>query len=685
MPGIRRRSLALTVTLGLLAGMIPAAASAAPPSPGAAFIAHGLSIPWDVAFVPDGTMLVTERAGRVRVYASGSPNAALVRTVQIPGMRAEGEAGLMGIAVDVDFASNRYVYVCASRQYSGSNGWVNEVLRYRIDTNGNWQNGTVLPIGRMEAANIHDGCALEMDRFGMLWVTMGDANVTSRAQDRNSLNGKVLRVNRDGTVPGDNPVISGIRNAVYSMGHRNPQGIAFRPGTDQVYVVEHGPQPAHGDDEVNLIFPGANYGWPCYTGFGRPYLPSGCAPASSYQNPAWTSGAGVTLATSGGAFVRGTQWGDWAGQLFVSMLKESEIRRFAVNGDGTLTHQQTLYDNHWGRLRASVVGPGGHLYVTTSNGGDDKVIRISAVASSLDRIAGADRYATAAALSQSAYAGGATNVMVATGTNFPDALAGSAAAARHTMPVLLVGPNSIPAATKAELNRLKPQTIFLLGGTGAVSEAVRAELVGYAATGNVERLSGADRYGTAAAISNRFFGVGPPAAFVATGAGFADALAGAPAAAVNSAPLLLVGTNSIPASTHAELQRLNPGQIFVLGGPGVVSPAVAAQLDGYTAGPVTRLSGADRYGTNAAIVRAFWSTSTHGFVASGANFPDALAGGAVAGRDRLPLILTQPTYVPLHSGQEILRLAANRLIILGGGGAVAGSAEAQLRALAGTP
>ena len=142
MPGhLRRRSLAwtltLTLTIGLVAGLRPQAVAAAAPPTIATGVASGLNIPWDVGFLPDGRMLVTERAGLVRIYDSGRPGAALVSTITIPGVRAQGEAGLMGIAVDVDFAANRHVYVCASREYTGSGGWKNEVLRYTLAANGN--------------------------------------------------------------------------------------------------------------------------------------------------------------------------------------------------------------------------------------------------------------------------------------------------------------------------------------------------------------------------------------------------------------------------------------------------------------------------------------------------------------------------------------------------------------------
>ncbi|HYI68077.1 MAG TPA: PQQ-dependent sugar dehydrogenase [Candidatus Limnocylindrales bacterium] len=678
MPGhLRRRSFIITLILLMVAALAPQSASAAAPTMSTAVIADGLVYPWDVAFVPDGTMLVTERPGRVRVYSSGAVGASLVRTITIPSVRAEGEAGLMGIAVDVDFATNRFVYVCASRTVSGS--WVNQVLRYKISASGSWVDLRVL-LGGMRANNIHNGCALEMDRFGKLWVAMGDSADPARAQNRNSNNGKILRINRDGSVPSDNPSIGGTRNAVYSMGHRNPQGIAIRPGTDQVYAIEHGPDV---NDEINLIVAGGNYGWPCYTGAGSPYQTAGCGPATSYRNSLWSSG-GSTIATSGGTFAAGAQWADYNGQLFVSTLKQMDVRRFPINPAGTTISPPALhFDNSWGRLRAMVYGPGGQLYVTTSDG-TDSVVRISPSKPALSRVAGSDRYATAAALSRSGFPNGSARVFVATGLDFPDALAGGAAAGHFSNPVLLVKNDQIPAATRAELDRLNPSSIVVLGGTSVVQEAIRNQLVPYASSGEVRRISGSDRYETAAAISSAYYAPGTPAAFIATGTGFADALAGAPAAALRDSPLLLVKPTSIPAATQAELTRLQPQQIFVLGGGSSVSSAVGAALHDYTAGAVTRLSGADRYATGAAIARTFWGKS-RAYVATGLTFADALGAGAVAGKAGVPLLLVAGTSVPLATGQEVLRLGAHRLTVAGGTGAVSTGAETILKRLMGTP
>ena len=675
MPGPLRRRFALIAVIGLLAGMLPQPTLAAAPNLSAATVQSRLSIPWDVAFLPDGQMLVTERAGRVRVYASGSPDAALVRTVTIPSVRADGEAGLMGIAVDIDFASNRYVYVCASRNTTA--GWRNQVLRYSIRGDGAWGGLRVL-VGSMRAATIHNGCAVEMDRSSRLWVSMGDAGNQSLAQDRNSLNGKILRMNRDGSAPSNNPVIAGRRNIVYSMGHRNVQGIAFRPGTGQVYAVEHGPNV---NDEINRIVAGGNYGWPCHTGNNT----GPCGPSATTIAPLWASGSS-TIATSGGTFVGGSQWADYNGHLFVATLKESDVRRFPVSASGaSLGNPATLYNNAWGRIRASVLGPGGQLYLTTSNGSNDRVIRVRPSGTSVARIAGANRYATAAALSAAAYPDGANQVMIATGADFPDALAGSAAAGRLRMPILLTTRSQLPSQTRTELNRLNPDRIWVLGGTSVISEGVRSALEAYASSGQATRVAGADRYATAARISERWYSPGVNAAFVAVGTNFADALAGGPAAALRDSPLLLVRSSSIPGSTAAALEDLNPDRIYVLGGTAAISNAVKNQLDAYTSGPVTRLAGANRFATAEAITRHFWTKVATAYVASGVNFPDALAGGAVAGRRNLPMLLSGQSDVTLFTGQEVLRLSTRRLNMLGGPAALTSAVETRLKRLVATP
>jgi glucose/arabinose dehydrogenase len=331
------------------------------PGPNDTVIQSGLSIPWDLAFAPDGRMFVTIRSGQIRIYASGAAGAALLSTTAVTSMHATGEAGLMGIAIDPSFASNGFVYVCASRD---DPTWRNQVLRYRASGNTLTFDGYVIQNG-IAANTIHDGCRIRFGFDGKLWVTMGDAANSANAQDPNSLNGKVLRVNTDGSIPTDNPILPGAtgRTAAYTMGHRNPQGITFQPGTGRAFEVEHG-EGTH--DEINVLVAGANYGWPSEEG------PTGRA---GFVDPVWSSGS-VTLATSGATFVTGTAWGTRDGSLFVATLKESDLRRFSVSGT-TVTAAEVLCNGKYGRLRAVVQGPDGALYITTSNGSNDRIVRLA--------------------------------------------------------------------------------------------------------------------------------------------------------------------------------------------------------------------------------------------------------------------------------------------------------------------
>ena len=672
----------LLVAIVVIASGPPAPARASHPIPTPTVVQQNLTIPWDLDFAPDGTMFVTERSGRISVYVSGQPGAVVVGQTLVPNVRSEHESGLNGVAVDVDFAANPFIYVCASRDADGAGSpmpWVNEVLRYEVTPQRELANGEVIFTGGL-AAFQHNGCSLEMDASGRLWVGIGDGAVQSRAQDPESLNGKILRINRDGSIPADNPVWPDAvePTAVYSMGHRNPQGIAFEPGTGQVWASEHGPSV---DDEINRIVAGANYGWPCYTGAGRPFNVTGdCGPATDYANPAWSSG-NTTIATSGMTFLDHPVWEAWAGTAVVSQLKEQDLRRFTLsNGSTTMTQANLMLDGQFGRLRAAVLGPDGALYATTSNGTNDRILRIVPGPVVVDRFDGADRYATAAAISARTFPAGVPVVYVATGRNFPDALAGGPAAARDHGPVLLVN-GGIPAVTGAELQRLQPQRIVVLGGTSAISQAVQSQLGGYA-PGGVTRLSGADRFATAAAISRATFAPGVPVAYVTTGLAFPDALAGGPAAGLEGGPIALVTPTAVPAATASELDRLNPQRIVILGGPEAVSVQVANSLQQYTPTGIVRRSGADRYATAVAVSQgSFPGGARHVFVATGLNFPDGLAGGPAAALRGGPLLLVPGSSLPENVSAELVRLDPDRVTVLGGTTVVTADVQAQIDAI----
>jgi putative cell wall-binding protein len=249
-------------------------------------------------------------------------------------------------------------------------------------------------------------------------------------------------------------------------------------------------------------------------------------------------------------------------------------------------------------------------------------------------------------------------------------------AAKRGATLLLVKGTEIPPDTQAELTRLNPQTIYLLGGPNVVTPAVEDALTTFARSGNVIRLAGADRYDTAAqAVADAFPGTAP-AVMVATGQNFPDALAGAAASSHVGIPILLVQFQVIPPSTAAQLDRLNPSQIFIVGGTSAISTSVETQLKQY-AGTVTRLGGADRYGTAIAISQAFFNASSgdHVWMATGQNFPDALAAGP--GGD--PVLLTRQPSLPAGVAAELTRLDSSLVHVLGGPTIISDIVIAQIR------
>lgn len=303
-----------------------------------------------------------------------------------------------------------------------------------------------------------------------------------------------------------------------------------------------------------------------------------------------------------------------------------------------------------------------------------------AAATALQRIAGTDRYDTAALLSAKTFSPGIPVVYVASGADCPDPLVAAPSAARAGGPVLLTQRDVIPSATITELERLSPQRIVVVGGAATVSDAVLRALDGYDTGGGVTRVSGADRYATAAAISRAIMPRGVATVYVAAGTALADALSAGAAAAARKVPLLLVTSTSIPSSTATELRRLQPGRIIVVGGTPTVSAAVVGSLAGYTSGGVTRLAGPDRYATAVAVSKATWPTGASTvLMANGQTFADAMAAGAVAGNRNAPLLLTARTQVPWAVWQEFKRLNASSGIILGGTAVIPTARTATLR------
>lgn len=354
----------------------------------------------------------------------------------------------------------------------------------------------------------------------------------------------------------------------------------------------------------------------------------------------------------------------------------------------TFTHPNVSGAEVWLHRSADYGGTMSYWYAYAGNPGQTPSGAASGtpppplVTADVTRLAGADRFATSAIVSGATFAPNVAVAYVATGANFPDALAGGAAATRAGGPVLLLTRDAIPASVGAELSRLKPQRIVVLGGPGVVSDGVVGQLDAYTA-GTVTRQAGADRYATAAAISQASFAGGAAVAYIATGPNFPDALTGGPAAGVTGGPILLVSPSSIPGATAAELNRLRPGRIVILGGTAVVTDGVAGQLAAYTAGGVSRLAGADRYLTANAISAGSFASAGTVYVVTGRDFPDALAAAPAAGKARGPLLLVPGSSLPASVAGELDRLNPSRVIVVGTDAAVSESVLSQIRSVLG--
>ena len=328
----------------------------------------GLSIPWDLAFTPDGTMLFTQRAGvlssRLADGTVGTVDADFAEVL------STGENGLMGIVVDPDFASNRRFYTCQTHV-----GPEMQVIAWTIDAAYTIATRVADPlVGDMPTASSrHGGCRLRFGPEGYLWIATGDAATGTVPQDLTSLGGKVLRV--DPSTGAGAPTNPFAPSRVYTYGHRNMQGLALRPGTSQMWSVEHGPA---FDDEINLLVAGRNYGWDPVPGYNQGVPMTDLVKFPDAVEAKWSSGS-TTLATSGGIFLEGAQWGVWEGRLAVATLKDSKLRLFEFTPEGDFVSQVVVseLDGAYGRLRTPMMGPDGALYVTTSNGsGQDRILRI---------------------------------------------------------------------------------------------------------------------------------------------------------------------------------------------------------------------------------------------------------------------------------------------------------------------
>ena len=339
-------------------------------------IAKGLLYPWALAFLPDGTMLVTERPGRMRVI---TPEGQLSPPLKgVPGVFASGQGGLLDVITDKSFAQNRTIYFCFAERADG--GGRTAVARARLD-DGKDRLDDVKVIFRQQgplSSGNHYGCRIAQANDGNLFVTLGEHfTYRDQAQALDNHLGKIIRIAPDGSVPADNPFAgrSDAKAEIWSYGHRNEQGLAINPATGELWEIEHGPR---GGDEVNVIAKGKNYGWPVI-GHGIDYSGAKIHDSTAKEGMEQPVKYWVpSIAPSGMAFYTGKLFPKWSGSLFTGALAGAMLVRLTLDGNAVTSEERLLRNLHE-RIRDVRQGPDGALWLLTdsSNG---RVLRVAPAA-----------------------------------------------------------------------------------------------------------------------------------------------------------------------------------------------------------------------------------------------------------------------------------------------------------------
>jgi glucose/arabinose dehydrogenase len=339
---------------------------------------EGLNLPWGMVFLDGTRALVTERGGALRMVSNGVLQAAPVQGT--PAVLHEGQGGLLDVAVDPKFADNGWIYLSYSHALPAAGGGrppaMTRLVRGRIRDNS-WTDEHVVfeaPVETYSSARHHYGSRTVFDPQGHLYFSIGDRGQAPQAQDLDRPNGKIHRLWPDGSIPDDNPFLNRpeAMPSLYTCGNRNPQGLAVHPVSGRVWAVEHGPM---GGDELNLVAPGLNYGWPITT-YGRDYSGAkisdfrekpGIEPPSLYWNP--------SIAVCGMGFVTGDLFPRWRNKLLVGALRYEEVRLLTLHENRVL-HQEIILKSA-GRVRTALSGPDGAIYVVLN--GPDVILRLTPV------------------------------------------------------------------------------------------------------------------------------------------------------------------------------------------------------------------------------------------------------------------------------------------------------------------
>jgi glucose/arabinose dehydrogenase len=333
--------------------------------------AEGLEIPWAIDFIDPTTALITEKPGRLRVVVKGKLQQEPVKN--IPKVLNEGQGGLMDVAVDPDYKTNGWIYLAYShvldkKEGEERPGAMTKIVRGKIENN-TWTNEETLfeaPHEMYRYTRHHYGCRIVFDPWGYLYFAIGDRGAGFQAQDFSLPNGKVHRINKDGSIPATNPFMNDEKamKSVYSLGNRNIQGMAIHPVTGQLWTTEHGPM---GGDELNLILPGKNYGWETIT-YGINYNGTIITdvkrkPGMEQPNLYWRP----SIAVCGLDFYTGDLFAKWKNKLLVGALKYEEVRLLDIENDRVM-HDEVILKGQ-GRVRDVMTGPDGAIYVVLNDPG----------------------------------------------------------------------------------------------------------------------------------------------------------------------------------------------------------------------------------------------------------------------------------------------------------------------------
>ncbi len=325
-------------------------------------LVQNLQFPWEICWGPDNMIWMTERGGRISRVDTANGN--LTPQLTIADVKAQGEGGLLGMVLHPDFATSPFVYVAYNYDQAGA--YKEKIVRYTFS--GTSLGSPVVLLDNIAASSIHNGCRLLISPDRKLFISTGDASNQSLPQNATAVNGKILRLNLDGSIPADNPVAG---SPVWSRGHRNPQGLVF--ANNMLYSSEHGPDI---EDEINIIEKGRNYGWPDVKGACNESSETAFCNTNNVKEPiqSWTP----TLAVSGIDFYNAGLIPQWKNSLLVATLKNSRLLQLQLNDAHTMvTASNEILGNEYGRLRDVCISPDGKVYVCTSNGSDDKIIVIS--------------------------------------------------------------------------------------------------------------------------------------------------------------------------------------------------------------------------------------------------------------------------------------------------------------------